>query len=288
MKATLDARSAGSREGAGPALTRSDFDRVTRLLHEMAGIALGDGKEELVKSRLARRLRATGLPTYAAYLDHVSTDAGRREELVALIDALTTNKTSFFREARHFEFLRERIAPGWAAAMPDEIRVWSAGCSSGEEPYTLAMVFAGLPLPRTRILATDISTRVLALARAGEYPEESLREIPEGLRRAHFEQVPGAVPARFRVRDELRRTVTFARLNLMGSWPMQRDFHLVLCRNVMIYFDAPTRERLLQRYFQVLAPGGYLFVGHSESLTSTHHGFEYVQPAVYRKPGGAP
>lgn len=297
MKAALGSRSEAApergrsdpfQEGRVPALSKADFDRVATLLHDLAGIHLVDGKEELVKSRLARRLRATGMPSYEAYLDHVSTEAGRREELVALIDALTTNKTSFFRESRHFDFLRERVAPGWAASMPEEIRIWSAGCSSGEEPYTLAMVLADLPLPRVRILGTDISTRVLATARAGEYPEEGLRDIPEALRRAHLERVPGATPPRFRVRDTLRRPITFARLNLMGPWPMQRDFHLVLCRNVMIYFDAPTRERLLQRFFQVLAPGGFLLVGHSESLTSTRHGFEYIQPAVYRKPGGAP
>jgi chemotaxis protein methyltransferase CheR len=268
-----------------PVLTPEDFGRVASLLYDTAGIHLGQGKEELVKSRLARRLRATGIEGYAAYLDFVGSDAGRREELVQLVDALTTNKTSFFREPRHFDFLMNRLVPEWREARLDEVRIWSAGCSSGEEPYTLSMLLHEATLPPWRILASDISTKVLARAREGAYPEDQLGEIPQPLRRKYLEPVSGSQPPRQQFRAGVRRPLTFARLNLMGSWPMNRSFHLILCRNVMIYFDVQTRERLLDRFLHALAPGGVLMVGHSESLTSARHGFEYIQPAVYRRPG---
>lgn len=268
-----------------PALSAADFSRVATLLYDTAGIHLGRGKEELVKSRLARRLRATGIEGYAAYLDFVTSEAGRGEEMVQLVDALTTNKTSFFREPRHFDFLLNRLVPAWNEAHLPEVRIWSAGCSSGEEPYTLSMLLHEATLPPWRLLASDISTQVLARAREGRYTQEQLREIPDPLRRKYLEPVPGSTPPEHRFREGVRRPLTFARLNLMGAWPMTRPFHLILCRNVMIYFDVQTRERLLDRFLRSLAPGGILMVGHSESLTSARHGFEYVQPAVYRRPG---
>ncbi|MGZ8471413.1 MAG: CheR family methyltransferase, partial [Gemmatirosa sp.] len=210
--------------------------------------------------------------------------------LAEMVDLLTTNKTSFFREAAHFDFLRDRLLPSLG---PGPVRIWSAGCSSGEEPYTLAMVIRGLwPDAERRdvkILATDISKRVLATAAAGVYPDALLEDVPHDLLRRHWMRAsredvarPGAAGG-WRAGDSLRSLITFAPLNLMGAWPMRGPFQAIFCRNVMIYFDKATQQALVNRYYDLLAPGGHLFVGHSESLSALSHGFSYVQPAVYRK-----
>jgi chemotaxis protein methyltransferase CheR len=259
-------------------LTAAHFAAVSRIAYEIAGIQLREGKEGLVRSRLAKRLRALGLASYDDYLARVAADAG---ELSQMVDALTTNKTNFFREPAHFDFLRDRLLP---ALGPRPVRVWSAGCSTGEEPYTLAMVLRdALPeaaLRETRVLATDISPRVLAHARAGRYAEAVAEEVPAELRRRHFTRAPGGA---WDAGPGLRALIAFARLNLMGAWPMRGPFDAIFCRNVMIYFDKPTQQTLVARFLELLAPGGYLFVGHSESLSGIAHGYTYVQPAVYRR-----
>jgi chemotaxis protein methyltransferase CheR len=263
-----------------PDLSDADFARVAELTHRVAGINLQRGKEGLVRARLARRVRAHGLDGFPAYLALVESER-TGTELREMIDALTTNKTSFFREAQHFDFLRTTLLP---ARDGRRMRVWSAGCSSGEEPYTLGMVLRdALPASEaeaSRILATDISDRVLARAQEAVYPAELLAELPADLRRRHF--TPAGADGH-RVADPVRRLVRFARLNLMGSWPMRGPFDAIFCRNVMIYFDKPTQARLVARFWELLAPGGHLFVGHSESLTGLEHRFAYVQPAVYVK-----
>jgi chemotaxis protein methyltransferase CheR len=271
--------------GTGPDLPAAEFARVCAITYDASGIKLGAGKEGLVRSRLVRRLRAVGAATFADYLRHVEQDASRAE-LAEMVDALTTNKTSFFREASHFDYLREAVLPA-LARRGAPVRVWSAGCSSGEEPYTLGIVAceqlgdpARLPV---RILATDISARVLAHARAGVYTEEALEGMPDALLGRYFERHEGAARPSHRVVRRVSDLVRFARLNLMGPWPMQGPFEAIFCRNVMIYFDKATQERLVNRYYDMLAPGGHLFVGHSESLTALSHQFSYVQPAVYRK-----
>ncbi|HEX5580706.1 MAG TPA: CheR family methyltransferase, partial [Gemmatimonadaceae bacterium] len=223
---------------------------------------------------------ALGMSDFSSYLDFVQAEASGAE-LREMIDALTTNKTSFFREPQHFDFLRAKVLP---ALEGRPLRIWSAGCSSGEEPYTLAMVLRDTLPARdadgSRILATDISARVLARARAATYTPEMLAELPPDLLRRHFAPAQGGA---HRVADPVRRMVSFARLNLMATWPMRGPFDAILCRNVMIYFDKPTQSRLVARFHDLLAPGGHLFVGHSESLTGLEHGFGYVQPAVYVK-----
>ncbi len=265
---------------ATPAIAPAEFARVSDLLYRVAGIQLRPGKEGLVQARLARRLHALGLADFGAYFDAVDRDGSRRE-LTEMVDLLTTNKTSFFREAYHFDFVRERVLPalGGRAA-----RMWSAGCSTGEEPYSLGMLCLdalGAQAARgLRILATDISTRVLATARAATYPAAGLDDVPDAMRRKHF--VP-AGEGLVEVAPAVRAAVSFARLNLMGEWPMRGPFDAIFCRNVMIYFDKPTQERLVNRFWELLPPGGHLFVGHSESLTSLQHRFAYVQPAVYVK-----
>lgn len=266
----------------GATLTQHDFQAVSRLVHRVAGVNLTPGKEGLVESRLARRLRALGLPSFGDYLRHVEEDSG--DELRMLVDLLTTNKTGFFREGDHFAHLRTHVLPRLAARGGDA-RFWSAGCSTGEEPYSLAMLLAeegdAAPHP-ARILATDISTRVLAKARAAEYDAAMLQDLDRARVTRHFQPLDRP-PSRYRVRPAVRELVHFARLNLVAPWPMRAPFDVILCRNVMIYFDAPTQERLVNRFWESLAPGGTLLVGHSESLTALSHRFTYVQPATYRR-----
>lgn len=265
-----------------PELSRRHYQQIRSLVYSVAGINLHEGKETLVRARLARRMRELGLTSFEAYLEHVS--AAGSDEVPRMVDALTTNKTSFFREPQHFDCLRHRVLPP-LIERGSSIRVWSAGCSSGEEPYTLAMVLRGelgVNGPDTRILATDISARMVDAARIGIYDEEDVADLPPALLRACFTRVAGT-PPRFAAGDALRSMIRFARLNLMDEWPMRGPFDVIFCRNVMIYFDKPTQERLVGRFHEILAPGGYLFVGHSESLSGVNHGFSYVQPAVYVK-----
>jgi chemotaxis protein methyltransferase CheR len=261
-------------------LTDAHFLAISALAYDVAGIKLPPGKEGLVRSRLAKRLRARGLGSYDDYLALVRDPAGG--ELAEMIDALTTNKTDFFREPAHFDFLRQRVLPATGGA---PLRLWSAGCSTGEEPYTLAMVLHdALPDVARRdvkILATDISRRVLTHAKAGVYADAAMQGVPPELRRRHFARTPNG--AGWEAGASLRSLVTFAPLNLMGAWPMRGPFQAIFCRNVMIYFDRATQQTLVRRFHDLLEPGGYLFVGHSESLSALSHGFDYVQPAVYRR-----
>ncbi len=262
-----------------------EFARVCELLYRTAGINITKGKEGLVMSRLGKRLRALGLDSYQEYLSHIEDDASGAE-FSMMVDVLTTNKTSFFREDEHFAHLREQVLPPLVAS-GREIRVWSAACSSGEEPYTIAMVCAALldkrDAARVKILATDISSRMLAKARAGTYSAEQVRDVPSQLLQAHFTKTGPGVVAEYVIDDKIRSLVRFAKLNLMEAWPMRGPFDIVFCRNVMIYFDPETQSRLVRRFHQILAPGGHLFVGHSESLTSRDHAFRNVRPAVYVK-----
>ncbi len=255
------------------------FETIRDILYETAGIALNEAKRELVHSRLTKRIRQLGGGSIREYVRFVQTEDGR-EELTEMVDLLTTNKTSFFRESAHFDLLRRILKDRGTSGRG--MTIWSAGCSSGEEPYTLAMVLAECGLAAgSRILATDLSERVLEKARAAEYDEEQVRPVPAPTRQRFLEK--GSTPGTFVVSEELVSMVRFGRLNLMGPWPMKGPFDLIFCRNVMIYFDAPTRQKLVQRFEALLAPGGFLFVGHSESLTSLEHGLTYVQPAVYRR-----
>jgi len=275
---------------AGPdmQLSAPRYAAVAEFLYDVCGIRLREGKEALVVSRLGHRVRATGLPSLGAYIDAV-VDGELAGELPHFIDVLTTNKTNFFRESAHFDFLTDAVFPRLAAS-PHEIRIWSAACSSGEEPYTMAMVVRDhLPVEaqrRTRILATDISNRIIATARAARYSGTQLQGLSAEVLRKHLDRQPGS-PEAWTVKREVREMVRFARLNLMDAWPMKGPFDVILCRNVMIYFDRETQARLVDRFAALLPPGGILCVGHAESLSGFAHGLEQLQPAVYRKPGGA-
>lgn len=265
-------------------LTAKEFERICTILFEQSAIVLREGKEGLVRSRLAKHVRRLGLESYTEYLAAVDADVTGRERS-DMIDSLTTNKTSFYREGAHFEYLQDVVLPKLLAAR-ERIRIWSAGCSSGEEPYTLSMLLHELvrdPAQRdVRILATDLSSKVLGMARAATYPAAAIGDLPWHSAERYFTRAPGG-QGTLRVRDDVRALVKFARLNLMEQWPMERGFQVIMCRNVMIYFDKQVQARLVDRFWELLAPGGHLFVGHSESLTSLKHRFTYVQPAVYVK-----
>ncbi len=255
------------------------------MLYEHCGIRMRAGKEGLVRARLAKRLRAVGVSDFDAYLDIVTRDPAKRE-FTEMVDVLTTNKTSFFREAAHFDYLQDVILP--AATTP--LRFWSAGCSSGEEPYTLAMLvnecLPAASVKGAKILATDISHRVLATAKAGRYSADALAEVPSPLLQKYWRTASATTgattsAAQYEAQPALRDLIQFGRLNLMEQWPMRGPFDAIFCRNVMIYFDKATQQSLVERYWALLRPGGHLFVGHSESLTGMTHRFRYVQPAVY-------
>lgn len=264
-----------------PELGRGHFEKIASLLYSASKITLQSGKEELVKSRLVKRMRALGLSGFDQYLQTVESSPA---ELYQMVDLLTTNKTSFFRESAHFDFMKTRILP---EAQGGRLRVWSAGCSSGEEPYTIAMVlrehFAGGAACDAKVLATDLSKRVLDKAVAGVYEEETLRDVPVQLIPKYFDCAGAQRPRRYSAKKSLRSLITFAPLNLMEEWPMKGPFDVIFCRNVMIYFDKATQERLVNRFWGLLRPGGYLFVGHSESLAGMSQNFRYVQPAVHLK-----
>lgn len=261
-------------------LSDAHFETIRALVRSTAGIDLRDGKQALVRSRVQKRLRALGLPGFDAYMACLEADESGLE-LRAMIDVLTTNKTSFFRESAHYDYLRESLLPA-LAEQDRPLRIWSAGCSSGEEPFTIAMIVRStLPrgaAARTRILATDISDTVLDRARAATYPVAALRDVPQSLQQ-YFRRRGDVVE----VDPDVRRMVSFARLNLVEAWPMRGPFDAIFCRNVMIYFQRDTQGELVRRFWSLLGPAGHLFVGHSESLTGWDHGFQYVQPAVYRR-----
>jgi chemotaxis protein methyltransferase CheR len=268
--------------GAPRSMSRSTFIRFRSLIYRLSGIALGDGKEGLVRARVSKRMRALRIDDYDAYFDHLMADASG-DEIIHLLDVISTNVTSFFREESHFQLL-DRTARRWDAEGRRRIRLWSAACSTGEEPYTMAMTLLeafGARRVDLRILATDLSTRALDRAREAVYPAEKLAAVPRDLRARYFD---GRIPSIFRAGGELRRSVALARLNLAEvPFPMSGPFDAVFCRNVMIYFDAAVRRRLVSEIHRLLRPGGLLFVGHSESLTGIAGGFKNVEASVYAK-----
>jgi chemotaxis protein methyltransferase CheR len=269
-------------------ITESEFRRMRALVHTETGIALSDGKRQMVCSRLGKRLRFWGYTTFGEYWEHLRQADPDGEELVRLINAITTNKTDFFREAHHFECLRSSVLPGLAArGGPQRLRIWSAGCSSGQEAYSIAVtVLAGLTRPAgwdIRILASDIDTDVLAAGNAAVYPVDDTSSVPGALFPRLFEARGSG--STVRVRDEVRRLVVFRRINLRAEpWPIRTLFDCIFCRNVVIYFDKELQARLVRRLVDYLQPGGYLFLGHSESLLGVRVGLHYVANTVYRKP----
>ena len=264
----------------------SEFEFIRSLVYERSRISLGPDKRELVSARVGKRLRATNVASLGAYCELLQSP-GADAELGHLIDAISTNHTFFLREIAHFNFLREKAVPTLAGrAGSNKFAVWSAACSSGEEPYSIAMTLAGcLPNKPWHIQATDISHRILARAQAAIYNGESVDRLPPDLVRTYFQRGIGPQEGNYRVRPELRERVAFHQLNLLeGEPPFTDSFHVIFCRNVMIYFDRQTQEELVARLARRLVPGGYLFVGHSESLTPIRNELLRIQPAIYQKP----
>lgn len=266
-------------------LEPSTLARVRDLVHGTAGIVVSDRKGSMVRARLAKRLLATGHRDLDAYLDHVEGSAGAAE-LTQLIAAMTTNVTRFFREDHHFHALSAEVVPRWQTGQ--RIRsVWSAGCSTGQEPYSIAMTLkdAGLNRGTARILATDIDRVVLDRARCGSFLPREVADIPADLLKRHFHPTTDGWEAG----PELRQLITFRALNLVGPWPFTGRFDAIFCRNVVIYFDLPTRARLWRRIVAVLRPGGRLFVGHSERLPEPLLGdtVTYLGRTMYQKSANA-
>ena len=272
---------------AALAVSDRDFLRFQALIHREAGIWLAPVKKALLVGRLARRLRELGLVSYGDYFERVVEDEA---EKIRMLDAICTNETHFFREPRHFEFLAERIFPAWraeadAGRRPRRIRVWSAACSTGEEPYTIAMMLlsafpAGWEL---EVLASDLSTKVLDRAAAGVWPLEKSKEIPEEHLKAFMLRGYGAQEGLMKAGPEIRGIVRFARVNLVGDdWPAGPPFDLVFCRNVLIYFERQAKITVVERLVDRLAPQGYLFLGHAESLGGFTTKARPVLPTVYQ------
>lgn len=270
-------------------LKDSDFEKISKIIYEQCGINLHEGKRELVKARLGKRLREGNYKSFSDYCHYVTTDEGT-DELIAMIDSISTNLTSFFREESHFTRLRVIISSILEKAGPrgfiPKFNIWSAGCSTGEEPYTIAITIkeaARLRPLEVRIFATDISTKVLAVAKAAIYSEEKVKKIGAPVLGKYFQIGTGQSSGYFRIKKEIKDMVTFQRFNLMDEFPAESNFDVIFCRNVMIYFDKHTQSRLVNKYYGSLKKDGYFFVGHSESLTGLKHPFKYIEPSVYQK-----
>lgn len=273
-----------------PTLTDREFEIFRDLVHATTGIAVGPHKRCLLATRLGRRLRALGLDSFTAYQRHLQTEDPTGEELGRLINAVTTNKTDFFREAHHFTYLARRWVPALETRPGPgarRLRIWSAGCSSGEEPYTIAMVLLdALARPLAwdlRILASDVNSDVLARAAAGVYTGEQVQCVPGGLRQRYFLPEAGTKGRRVQVRPDLRHLVVFRRINLLEDpWPIRTRFDVIFCRNVLIYFDRATQHRVAVRFLEYLGDGGLLILGHSETLHPLPPGLQHLGQTIYQ------
>lgn len=271
-------------------LTERDFRDFSALIYEKSGINLHQGKRELLKARLAKVLRQSHFSSVREYYDYLMKDESG-DAFIPLLDVISTNLTAFFREARHFDFLAdtvvEELFQSGGRKSSGDIRVWCAGCSSGEEAYSLAMtLIQALPPGRhkdIRILATDISTRMLNIADRGVYEASRVEKVPMPIRRTYFQKGINGWQGYYRVKKPVKEKIQFQRLNFMEPFTFSHNFDVVFCRNVMIYFDKATQENLVGRFYDVLNRPGYLFIGHSESLTSVKHSFRYLRPSVYKK-----
>jgi chemotaxis protein methyltransferase CheR len=266
-----------------------DYERISRLVYEQCGINLHEGKRELVKARLGKRLREGNFKSFGDYYSYVTTDEGT-DELITMIDSLSTNLTFFFREESHFQKLRQIIPTILSASglngQSDKIRIWSAGCSTGEEPYSLAMTAcecANGSYNDVKIIATDISTKVLQTALKGVFNQDRLKNVSSVMLKKYFQMGCGRWEGQYRIKKSISNMIQFSRFNLMEIPPSSYRFDIIFCRNVMIYFDKVTQAALVNRFYQCLNKGGHLFIGHSESLTGLNHEFKYIEPSVYRK-----
>ncbi len=264
-------------------MSDSQYIKLKTIIHEYAGINLGDDKRELLLARLGKLFRKRGIPGFAHYMKILGDDDSG-DEITCLLDTISTNVTRFFREEEHFSFLAGEIERNRLRGLP---RVWSAGCSSGEEAYSIAMTILehsmGEFIRGPLVFGTDISSRMIAMAREGVYPHSSIGHLDPSLVKKYFLKGTNTAEGMVRVKRELAEQVVFQRLNFMESFDSLSSFRFIFCRNVMIYFDAAIREELVARFHSVLETGGFLITGHSESLHGVSHSFRYIRPTVYQK-----
>lgn len=270
----------------GPVMSQKVFNQLSKFIEAHCGIKMPPGKKTMLEGRLRKRLRTLEIDSFDAYCEYLFEHKGTEDEYVHMIDVVTTNKTDFFREASHFDYLTERVLPE-LSRISDKIIVWSAGCSSGEEPYTLAMVlndFAEKYNVDYKILATDISTRVLEKARHAIYEHERVEPVPLNLRKKYLLRGKGEKKELVRVKQELRSMVEFRRVNLMEErLPVPEGIAVIFCRNVMIYFDRVTQRDVVSRFCRHLMPGGYLFTGHSETLNGLDLPLVSMAPTIHKR-----
>ncbi len=267
-------------------LSDSDFNKLRDMIYNEAGIKLADVKKILMQSRLIKRLRELRLESFSEYYDYLVENY--EDEKINFINAITTNKTDFFRENDHFEYMKKHILPEFEKKREKELRIWSAGCSTGEEPYTIAITlfdyFNGKIAPDFLLLATDIDTQVLDKAREGNYPVEHLSEVDPRYLKTYFTYHQTERGGVYSVKDQLKDVVYFRRLNLLqDEYPMKKKFDIIFCRNVIIYFDRETQKKLFEKYYSYLKDDGYLLIGHSENITSITDKFTLAGRTIYRK-----
>ncbi len=267
--------------------TKDDFDRLRNLVGEHTGISLSDAKQQLIYGRLTRRLRTLGLQNFSQYCDLLESDPG--EEFEDFVNAITTNLTSFFRESHHFDFLRETALPEVIARNrgSGRVRLWSAGCSSGEEPYSIAItaveVLARSPNCDLKILATDLDSNMVATGAQGVYRSERVEGLEGSCLRRWFRKGRGQSVGQVRVNPELQQLLSFRQLNLMTAWPMHGPLDIIFCRNVVIYFDKDTQRKLFARFAKLQPPGSYLFIGHSETLAGVTDKYRLLHQTIYQR-----
>lgn len=272
-------------------LSKKEFDLFRKLIYEKSGISLNNGKQELVRTRLSKRLRNLNINTFKEYYRLVS-EQSNNNELLYMLDAISTNQTSFFREPGHFTFLNETALPHIlkekVKARDKTFRIWSAGCSTGEEPCSIAITLFEFienhPEYDIKILATDISIEVLNIAKKGIYEKSKFENVPIFTLKKYFLRGEKKWTGHYKFKPEPSRIIHFKHFNLMENhFPFSSLFDIIFCRNVMIYFDKETQEALVSKYYSILKQGCYFFIGHSESLTGIKHQFKYVQPTIYTK-----
>ncbi|MGV2100657.1 MULTISPECIES: CheR family methyltransferase [unclassified Rhizobium] len=272
----------------GDRISKRNFDKLSRFIYDYSGIKMPPSKLTMLEGRLRRRLRATNHSTFDDYCDFLFDEGGLDQETVYLIDVVTTNKTDFFREAKHFEYMQMTALPALVSSGVRKIRTWSSACSTGAEPYTMAMVLsefveenAGLSYS---VLATDLSTDVLQTARRGIYAQDLVQPVPYDLQRKYVMTAKQAGRREVRISPKLRSKIGFARMNLMDDkYPVGEPMQIIFCRNVLIYFDKPTQQSVLTRLCDCLADGGYMFIGHSESITGFDLPLKQVSNTVFQK-----
>jgi len=268
-------------------LTDSEFKKFSDLVYSKTGINLHYGKKQLLQSRANKVLRKRGIHSYKDYYQIIIDDS-TNQELHEFINLISTNVTHFFREEKHFQFMKNVWAPDVIKERKSAVEIWSSACSSGEEPYSIAIMLSELfeknPL-RMSVLASDISTKVLSIAQRGIYTSDRVENIDQKLIKKYFQEGNGSAKGYVKVKNEIRQMVQFKRINLIEAFPDVKQFDIIFCRNVMIYFDLPTKQMIVNKLAEHIKPGGYLFIGHSESLNGLKSTLKYVMPATYRKEG---